>query len=77
MKLEVFNAHVTGLKKHVGVATFKLTSVWPYKNTTATFTIPLINAKSKKEDKQRGFATVTGRVVDERSVFAECGCAVS
>lgn len=78
MKIEVFNEHVTGLKKHVGVGTIKLTSAWSYKNTTAICTIPLTNSKSKKTDKQRGVAVVTGKVVDGRSVFDECaGCTVS
>jgi hypothetical protein len=77
MKLEVFNEHMTGIKQHVGVGTVKLTSVWSYKNTLATFTIPLMNNKSKKSDKQRGEAVITGRVIDDRSIFGECACTVS
>mmetsp|Transcript_6073 Transcript_6073/g.9918 ORF Transcript_6073/g.9918 Transcript_6073/m.9918 type:complete len:157 (+) Transcript_6073:137-607(+) len=77
MKLEVFNEHVTGMKKHVGVGTIKPAAVWGYKNYPATVTIPLTNIKSKKDDKQRGFAIVTGKVVDDRSLFAECACVVS
>jgi hypothetical protein len=77
LKLEVFNEHVTGLKKHVGVGTIVPASVWGYKNYESTVTIPLTYTKSKKDDKQRGVAIVTGKVVDDRSLLAECACTVS
>lgn len=75
--LEVFNEHVTGLKKHVGVVTSHVRTIWPSKNYPSTYTLLLINKNSKKNDKQRGIATITGTVIDDRSLLDECSCTVS
>ena len=77
MQLEVFNEHVTGLKKHVGIAVVKLKDIWPYKNVTYTNTVDLVNNNSKKIDKSRGVAIIKGKVIDNRSVFDECVCNIS
>ena len=76
MVVEVFNEHVTGSKKHVGIGFVMLSTVLPSKNTVTTFVVPLVY-KSKDKEAQRGTATITAQIVDNRSIFFECGCPMS
>ena len=68
MVLEVLNEHVSGTKKHVGVGTIKIRDALTVNNKILTFVMPL-TYQSKGKEMQRGTATITGQLVDNRSLF--------
>lgn len=75
-RIDVYNEHITGAKKHLGSGSVPLSIAIPSSNMSHTFVVPL-NFKVGKKVKQKGTATITARIVDTRSVFYECGCSLS
>jgi hypothetical protein len=74
MVVEVFNEHVTKTKKHVGAGSIKVLIALPDINKHKTFIVPL-TYKNKEKETQRGTATITAQLLDNR--FVLCGCPIS
>ena len=76
LRVEVYNEHTTGAKKHIGSGTIQMSTALPSRNVSHTIVIPLWY-KNMKKDKQKGIVTLTAKIVDTRSIFYECGCILS
>ena len=66
--VEVFNQHVSGTKKHVGVGSIDISSAVPSRNAFHTFVVPLVY-KNKDKETLRGTATFTAQIIDNRSAL--------